>query len=392
MKREALNKSVLLVVVLLISALFLSMIRSFLMAIFLAGLFSALARPIFRRLETGFGGRKTPASLATLILVVLFILLPLVGLMGVVTAQAIKVGNSVRPWVQQQIAEPGLLFSKLQSLPFFDQVAPYRDPIFEKAGEMVGKVSGFLINSLQSATIGTVNFLFMTFVLLYTMYFFLIDGEKLIDKILYYLPLEDSDEQRMLDRFTSVARATLKGTAVIGMLQGGLAGLAFFVVGIPSAVFWGVIMTLLSVLPGIGTALVWVPASVILMLSGNLAGGVGLLVFCGIVVGSIDNLLRPILVGKDTQMHELLIFFGTLGGIYMFGFVGFIIGPIVAALFITVWDIYGVAFRDMLPAGAVPDRGAFEAEEARGAETALPPDGGDGASGGYGPEPGRDFE
>ena len=153
----------------------------------------------------------------------------------------------------------------------------------------------------------------------------------------------------MLDRFTSVARATLKGTAVIGILQGGLAGLAFAVVGIPSAVFWGVIMILLSVLPGIGTALIWIPAGVILGTSGHWPQAIGLMVFCGIVVGSLDNVLRPKLVGKDTQMHELLIFFGTLGGIMMFGFVGFIIGPIVAALFTTIWDIYGIAFKDVLP-------------------------------------------
>lgn len=349
MQRSTLNKSVLVLVVIFISAVFLSMIRAFLMAIFLAGLFSALVHPLYRRLEAWFGGRRTPASLITLMVVTFFVLLPLTGLMGVVTAQAIKVGESVKPWVQEQVASPGTLFTRLETLPFYDEIQPYRDLIFQKTGEMVGKISSFLIESLQAATVGTVNFLFMTLVMLYTMFFFLMDGEKLIQKILYYLPLEDEDERRMLDRFTSVARATLKGTAVIGLLQGGLAGAAFAVVGIPSAVFWGVIMVLLSVLPGIGSALVWVPAAVILAAKGLWPQAIGLLVFCGSVVGSIDNFLRPVLVGKDTQMHELLIFFGTLGGIMMFGFVGFIIGPIVAALFITAWDIYGIAFQDILP-------------------------------------------
>jgi predicted PurR-regulated permease PerM len=169
------------------------------------------------------------------------------------------------------------------------------------------------------------------------------------------LPLQDHDEKRMLDKFTSVTRATLKGTAVIGILQGSLAGTAFWVVGIPSSVFWGTIMAVLSIIPGIGTALVWGPAVVILAASGHFlkAGGLGL--FCALVVGSVDNLLRPILVGKDTQMHELMIFFGTLGGIIMFGVMGMIIGPIVAALFITIWEIYGVAFKDILPrVGSVP--------------------------------------
>jgi predicted PurR-regulated permease PerM len=142
---------------------------------------------------------------------------------------------------------------------------------------------------------------------------------------------------------------------VIGILQGGLAGLAFAVVGIPSAVFWGAIMTVLSIIPGIGSALVWGPAAIILAATGHLVKAIGLAVFCAIVVGSLDNLLRPILVGKDTQMHELMIFLGTLGGIMMFGVVGVIIGPIVAALFVTVWEIYGDAFKDILPAVKMSD-------------------------------------
>jgi predicted PurR-regulated permease PerM len=128
-----------------------------------------------------------------------------------------------------------------------------------------------------------------------------------------------------------------------------LAGIAFWLVGIPSAVFWGTIMAVLSIIPGIGTALIWGPAVIILATGGNFLKAGGLGIFCALVVGSIDNLLRPILVGKDTQMHELMIFFGTLGGIIMFGIMGMIIGPIVAALFIIIWEIYGVAFKDILP-------------------------------------------
>jgi predicted PurR-regulated permease PerM len=189
----------------------------------------------------------------------------------------------------------------------------------------------------------------MLFVFLYISYFFLTDGKVLIDRILYYLPLEERSERRLLDRFTSVTRATLKGTAVIGVLQGGLAGLAFAVVGIEAAVFWGTVMTILSIIPALGSALVWVPAAVILAISGNYIKAVGLTLFCGLVVGSLDNVLRPRLVGKDTQMHDLMIFFGTLGGIALFGLIGFVVGPIVAALFVTIWDIYGEVFRGFLP-------------------------------------------
>ena len=353
MDRKNVNNFVLLMLVIFFSAVFLSMIRHFLMAILLAGIFSALAHPLYRRFQRWFRGHRSLASLFTLLLIATLVLLPLGGLLGIITAQAIKVGQSVTPWVQKQISEPGAFSELLGYIPFYDSVEPYQDLIFRKAGEMVGSITSYLISSVSSATIGTANFLFMTFILLYSMFFFLMDGEKLLVKILYYLPLQEQDERRMLEKFTSVTRATLKGTAVIGILQGTAAGLAFAAVGISSAVFWGTIMTILSVIPGIGSALVWGPAAVILAASGHYAKAIGLALFCGLVVGSLDNFLRPRLVGKDTQMHELLILFGTLGGIFMFGAVGIIIGPIVAALFVTVWEIYGVAFKEVLPGAAV---------------------------------------
>nr|MBL0715068.1 AI-2E family transporter [Desulfobacterales bacterium] len=129
--------------------------------------------------------------------------------------------------------------------------------------------------------------------------------------------------------------------------------------GISGAAFWGTNMGGLSIKPGIGTGLVWIPAVIILIAGGHYAKGVGLALFCGLVVGSIDNLLRPALVGKDTRMHDLFILFGTLGGIALFGVVGIIIGPIIAALFVTIWEIYGTVFKDILPAtDGIPGRRA----------------------------------
>jgi len=350
MDRGAINKWVLLLLALFISALFLSMIRNFLMAIFLAGIFSALTYPLFHRLSIWFRGRRRLASVATILINIFLIIIPLGGLMGIITAQAIKVGETIKPWVGKQLSQPDAISSALNSVPFMEKIEPYRSQILTKAGELVGSISTFLIDRLSDMTLGTVHFLFMLFVMLYAMYFFLLDGEKLILKILYYLPLEDHDERRMLEKFTSVTRATLKGSAVIGILQGGLAGVAFAVVGIPSAVFWGAIMTVLSIIPSIGSAIIWVPAAIILAATGHVIKAIGLAIFCAVVVGSLDYLLRPILVGKDTQMHELMIFLGTLGGIFMFGVVGIFIGPIIAALFVTIWDIYGVAFKEVLPA------------------------------------------
>jgi predicted PurR-regulated permease PerM len=349
MRQGNVNRFVVVLLVVFISAIFLSMIRSFLMAIFLAGIFSAISRPIYHWLEKAFNGRRSLASVLTLILLVVVVVVPLAVLTGVVTGQAIKVSQTAAPWVKTQISQPGAFSDFLESIPYYEKVAPHSELILRKAGELVGSISQFLVNNLSAAAMGAVNLLFMLFVWLYTMYFFLMDGELLLEKILYYLPLCDEDEQQMLERFTSVTRATLKGTAVIGILQGGLAGLAFWAVGIPSATFWGVIMIVLSIIPSVGTAVVWLPAVVILGFGGAVGKAVGLFVFCGLVVGSLDNLLRPILVGKDTQMHELMIFFGTMGGIFMFGMVGVIIGPIIAALFVTIWEIYGQAFADLLP-------------------------------------------
>jgi predicted PurR-regulated permease PerM len=202
---------------------------------------------------------------------------------------------------------------------------------------------------VSSVTLETANFVFMAFVLLYSMYFLQMDGPRLIERFLYYLPLKTVEERLMLDKFTSVTRATLKGSLLIGLLQGVLAGIAFAVADIPNAVFWGTVMALLSTIPNVGPALVWVPAVVILILQDQLAAGVGLGLFCGLVVGSLDNVLRPILVGKDTKMHELMIFFSTLGGIFMFGLAGIFIGPVIASLFISIWEIYGVEFAEILP-------------------------------------------
>jgi predicted PurR-regulated permease PerM len=349
MNQDAVNKSVLALMVIAISALFFSMIHQFLMAIFLAGLFSALARPVYRRLKISFKGHRHLASVTTLLLMIFVVLIPLMLLVGIIVGQAIDVGQSITPWIKQTIEQPDRISAYLQHLPFYDQLVPYREIILERAGKIVGSISKWIVGGLSQATLGTANFVFMAFVFLYTMYFFQMDGDRLVRKILYYLPLNSEDEGLMMSKFTSVTRATIKGTMLIGILQGGLAGGAFAVAGIDNAVFWGTVMAVLSIIPSVGSALVWLPASIILIAQGSVAGGAGLLLFCGVVVGSLDNVLRPILVGKDTKMHELMIFFGTLGGIMMFGITGIFIGPLIASLFVTIWELYGLAFSDYLP-------------------------------------------
>jgi predicted PurR-regulated permease PerM len=372
MEKSRFSLVFLILLLLLISGLFLAMIRSFLVTLLLAAIFAGLAYPFYRRMLRFCRGRRALASSLTLLLLLTLILVPLTGLLGIVANEAFNISESARPWITAQLQEPDAVLEQLERLPGFERLAPFRDPIFQKAGELVGKVSGFLFDSLSATTRGTVSFLFHFFLLLYALFFFLMDGPALLRKILYYMPLENDDEQRMVDKFTSVTRATIKGTLLIGVAQGSLAGIAFAIVGIDGAVFWGTLMTLLSVIPGIGTALVWAPAAIIMLAMGKVWQGVFLLIFCGLIVGSIDNVLRPRLVGRDTQMHELLILFGTLGGIMLFGVLGFIIGPILAALFVTIWEIYGIAFQDYLPpVAALEPAVPLPAEE--GAHTDMDP-------------------
>jgi predicted PurR-regulated permease PerM len=372
MKRELINKSILLVLVLLISVLFLNMIRQFLMPMFMAGLFSAMLSPVHRRLTVKIGGRENLASLLVIIAIIFLVLAPLSILIGVVVGQAISVSQSVTPWVQAFINEPTAITAYMEKFPYYHEILPYRAVIIEKAGMVVGNISSFLINSLSSVTKLTVNAVFSSVIMLYVMFYFLTMGKVLLSKILYFLPLQDRDEQLLLRRFTSVTAATLKGTLIIGATQGVICGLAFALAGIHGPVFWGTVMAVLSIIPVVGSAIVWLPALGILALQGDFVGVGILAVLCGGIVGNLDNILRPRLVGKDTEMHDLFVFFGTLGGISMFGMLGIILGPIVAALFITIWEIYGKAFEAYLPdVGPLFSSGK---QEASASEPLLPAD------------------
>ncbi len=342
------NQVILLLIVLFISAIFFAMIRYFLMVIVLAAIFSALAMPVFNQFDRWFRGRKSMSAAMTMMTLLLIVIIPLVVLLGIVVDQAGRIVTVAVPWIQQQFKEPAAFNEQLRTLPYYAELEHYRATILQKAGELVNKSGSLLFEGVSSFTYSAVNDLFLLFVFLYTMFFFLKDGSLILSKVLSYFPLTECDQHRLLDKFLSVTRATIKGSMVIGVMQGVLAGLALHFAGIESAIFWGTIMSVLSVLPIIGSGLVWFPAVVYLAATGHYPQAIGVLLFCALVVGQIDNIVRPILVGRDTQMHELLIFFGTLGGIGLFGIWGFIIGPIVAALFMTVWEMYGETFSSFL--------------------------------------------
>lgn len=233
MNRQDFSKIFLLIMLFCISALFLTMIWSFLITVILAAIFAALSRPLHRRLQRALGGRSRLAAGATLAVIFVAVFLPLGAFLGALTAEAIAVSQSVTPWVQEQISEPGAFAETLKEFPFYDRIIPYKSAILQRGGELAGKVTGFLANSVSSLTVFTAQYVLLMFILFYSMYFFLVDGDRIMKRLLFYLPLQPVDRDRMLERFTSVTRATLKSFLIIGALQGGLTGVALAMAGVP---------------------------------------------------------------------------------------------------------------------------------------------------------------
>lgn len=332
-----------------ISGLFLWMIKEFLTALLLAALLSGLFHPVFAKLKVFMGGRRALASATTVALVSALVIVPLVGFFALLATQALALTETARPWIEIQLRDRSPLSERLMDTRFGYMLEPYKDELLQRLAGLAGTAGTWIASALSSLAQSTLSFIFMLFVMLYAQFFFLKDGKATLYKILYYLPLPADDENRMLEKFVSVTRATIKGTLVIGALQGALGGIGLAMVGLEGSVVWGTVMAVLSVLPGIGPALVWFPVVGYLLLVGRVSEGLILLAWCVLVVSTVDNLLRPRLVGRDTQMSDLMVLLSTLGGIVLFGAAGIIIGPIVGAMFITIWDLYGVEFRDVLP-------------------------------------------
>ncbi len=350
MKKQFIHGTVLILLLIAVTAAVGIMIKNFIMVIFLSGLTAAMAMPLnnkFIKLTKGKKGLSSAATLATLFLCVM---VPLSAILAMFIGQAVQISKKIQPKVENFIENRTTVDDVVANIPHGDLLITYQDQILEKGGEIISSISLFFVNRLSSFTLSTVQFLFLFFLYLYTLFFFIKDGKAILNKVLYYLPLPSNEEQRLLKRFTSVTKATLKGTLLIGMIQGGLAGISLGLAGIDSALFWSIIMMVLSIIPVVGTVLIWLPAVVILILSGSIIPGILVLLWCGLIVGNIDNLLRPKLVGQDAGLHELLILFSTLGGLSLFGMAGFIVGPILAAIWVTLWDIYGEMFSTYLPA------------------------------------------
>ncbi len=335
-----------------VSALFVAVAWPFLKPLLLGALLAGLFHPLYRWITRLLGGRQSLGAAVTLLVLLVLGLGPISAFLGLVLQQALTMSDQAIPWLSQHLGAASTFNVHdwlVQRFPALAKYVPSQEQLLQQVGTAAKTAGAFLVTFASRMTATTAVFLLNLFVMLYAMFFFFKDGHKILERIFYYLPLNDEDETRMLARFTSITRATVKGTLVIGIIQGALAGIAFWIAGIEGAALWGTIMTILSIIPGIGAALVWVPAVIILFVTGQSLTATLLAAWCAAVVGTVDNFLRPMLVGRDAKMPDLLILIGTLGGLFLFGPMGFIVGPIVCGLFLTVWDIYGATFREILP-------------------------------------------
>ncbi len=326
----------LILVTALITLMFFGMIRSFLISLIMAAIVAELSRPLYRRFLGVLGGRRTVASAITLILIVVLVILPVILVATIAAEQAFALSRSVVGIVNSVTTNAGDL-TLPDWVPYQDDIDALGPEIANKIADLVTAVARFTVYTLSSLTRGTAMFFLDTFIFLYAMFFFLQMDTPVMQQILRFTGLAPETQRKIADRAVSVSRATIKGTLIIGVVQGVLGGLGFYVAGIEGATFWGVVMGIVSIIPGIGPSLVLSIGVLYLLAIGNTTTAIALAIWAGLVVTTIDNLLRPILVGRDTQMHDILILVSTFGGLGMFGAVGLVLGPVVAGLFVTIW-------------------------------------------------------
>lgn len=328
---------------------FFYMVRMFFLPVLLAAVFTTLFYPMYEWFVRVFRGKKTIAAFVCCVLLLLAVILPILGVAHLVTLEAIDVYHSAEGKVAEITAkgQEGIL-GQLRSYRWFKQWG--LDKInwrasLEDAAKSAGSWIAVVISKTSS---GTLQLLILLFTTLFTMFYFFRDGKKLLRRIRYLIPLEREYKNAIAARFSSVARATVKGTLLIAIVQGTLSGLTLWIFGVSSPFLWGVVATLMSIIPLVGAWLVLYPAAFIQMATGHMGQGIGILLVTVVVIVNVDNLMRPRLVGQETGMHDLVVFFSTLGGIAMFGAMGFIVGPMLAAVFLTLLDIYSEEFKDDL--------------------------------------------
>ena len=264
------QKLTILMLTLGISVVFIALVSDSLIALFLGAVFSALAYPLFKKVTSWLGGRKGPAAVLTLVILILIVLIPALILLDLIAVQAYDLTQDAMPWLEKQLKNPEALSITIPDwVPFRDKIDSSGPQIAAKLGELAGKVGGYLVSALSAATTGAAGFFLDLFIMLYAMFFFLRSGPPLVEKLMTYPPLSPEIQNRLIEMELSVARATIKGTVVIGLVQGALGGIGFWAVGIQGAAFWAATMAVASVIPSVGTALVWVPAVAYLLITGQ---------------------------------------------------------------------------------------------------------------------------
>ncbi|MBN1154575.1 AI-2E family transporter [candidate division KSB1 bacterium] len=341
MKPKSLKNNFFYLLLFVSTALVLWLLNDFLMPVFWAATFGILFYPIFKLIRRWLKNKSSLSSLVTILLIILIVILPsfFIGL---------AVSKQVTTLYNQYLAD-GVSLQKTYT--YIESNLPGVISFLEKYGIDIDNVKKSLSSAILSSTrylaskafgLGgnVASFFLQLSVMIYLLFFFLRDGDKILSIIIQALPLGDKREKLLFSKFAEVTRATMKGTFVVGIIQGSLGGLAFWILGVEAAVLWGVIMIILSILPVVGSGLIWFPAAVILIISGSWIKGAILLIIGLFVIGLVDNFLRPTLVGRDTKMPDYLILLSTLGGLTLFGISGFIIGPVITALCLTVWQIF----------------------------------------------------
>lgn len=334
-----------LLLVLLVTTAFFGLIMDFLLAVFWAIVLAILFHSTYRYIGIKLKGRKNIAAGLTLMSILLLVIIPLTFLAITLVNESIHVYEQIQDGdinIQERIDNFQTQIPEVES--YLERFGINTEKIRESIGEAVAEATQNLAGKAIGITQNIFGFVVQFFLMLYILFFFLRDGRRLIHQLVWVLPLGDENERKLLARFASVARATVKGSLIVALVQGSIGGLLFWSVGIPAAVLWGFLMTILSLLP-VGSGLVWGPAAIILFTQGHIGKAIAILIVGALVIGLVDNLLRPRLVGSDTKMPDYLILLSTLGGLAWFGLSGFVLGPIIAAFFVTCWAMLGEEFR-----------------------------------------------
>jgi predicted PurR-regulated permease PerM len=348
MNERIVQRIFLAVVLALVTGAFLWVIGGFLQPIFWAVALAILVFPLHARIERALPARATLAAAASVVLVVMIVIMPLIGIGMAVTSEA----NALYDRLRAGEVDLTRLFAELrehvpQLLTLMESTGIDPTRVQSQLSASAVQLSQLIASRALSIGQDTLRITVYFFLMLYLLFFFLRDGRAMLDAATRALPLGDERERHLLERFAEVSRATLKGTLVVAVVQGTIGGVAFSVLGIGAPVLWGVAMALLSILPVVGSALIWVPAAVVLILGDQLIAGIALIIVGAFVMGVVDNLLRPVLVGRDTRMPDYLILLSTLGGLAAFGLAGVVIGPIITAFFLAVWGMAAEEFSEI---------------------------------------------